>query len=241
MSAIEELEDFLEIYNDPDFLPKHDTPVLYVHGIHSRASAFRRQARLLKDHGYWVWAYDYGQMRLPGLYGIGPFQDLIGELSDNIDTVLERTGADKVDLIAHSQGGNVAVHYVSQNRFEKHQKVRRVVTMGTPFYGTDFSGWVPRVPWWVINLLGGPGAKEQLQGINIPVTDPRVVYTSLYSRADTWATPHISSYLAAVDGADVVTRDIPGSPKHPLMPRDLEIAELTMWGLEREVQRPPAR
>ncbi|EFK55336.1 alpha/beta fold hydrolase [Corynebacterium genitalium ATCC 33030] len=226
-----------EIFNDPDFLPRHDTPVLYVHGIHSRASAFRRQGKFLRDNGYWVWSFDYGKMRLPGLYGVGPFLDLVAELSDNIDTVLEATGAKQVDLIAHSQGGNVAAHYVSNNRHEEHIKVRRVVTMGTPFYGTDFSGWVPRVPWWIINLLGGPGAKEQLQGVNAPVTDQRVVYTSLYSRADTWATPHSSSFLTSDNGADVAVKAIPSGPKHPLMPRDMEIAELTKWGLEREAQQ----
>lgn len=231
------------IFNNPDFTPEHPTPVLFVHGFQGRTSAFKRQARYLAAHGYWVWGFDYGRMRVPGLYGTGDLDELVTELASNVDKVLTATGAAKVDIVAHSQGGTVTKLFIAAGG---HEKVRRVVTMGSPFHGTDLDGRAKLISpvmnkqQAVVNRLLGESATQHLVGSEwllarvVPDTHPDVVYTSLYSRRDHIVTPNSTSMLESVDGADVVNMEIPGAPLHPLMPRDLEIARLTRWGLERK-------
>ena len=236
-------------FNDPSFTPTHPTPVLYVHGINSRVNAFRQNAELLRDRGFWVWGYDYGDQIAPGFRGIGDLDEIVGDVAENVDKVLAATGADQVDIVAHSQGGLMTKLYIAAGGAEK---VRRVVAMGGNFHGTDFHG---RVRWMSpllarVPLLGQlfltRGAAQQLIGspwsterAGIPDTDPRVVYTSLYSPADTVVTPNSASHLESVGGADVVNVDVAKlddgyAPLHPLMPRDPLMAELTVWGLTRE-------
>lgn len=232
------------IFNIPTFTPEHDTPVLYVHGIHSRASGFRRNARYLRDHGYWVWGYNYGKMFLPGLCGTGQLEDSLDELRADVDRVLAVTGAEQVDIVAHSQGGLLTKLFIATGGADK---VRRVVAMGANFHGTDMEGAAPRMlrrferhP-RLIKLLLSPSVPQQLAGSPwmrehadpLPDTDPSVVYTALYSTRDTLVTPNSASTLESVDGADVVNKEIPGAPIHQLMMRDAEIMELTLWGLER--------
>ncbi|WP_297850501.1 alpha/beta fold hydrolase [uncultured Corynebacterium sp.] len=234
------------LFNDPDFTPTHPTPVLYVHGIHSRTSGFRRNARFLRDHGYWVWGFDYGNMFLPGLYGTGPLEDSLEELRANVDRVLEETGAEQVDIVAHSQGGLLTRLYIEHGGSAK---VRRVVAMGANFHGTDMLGRAPRIlkrfdqfP-TLTRVLLTASVQQQLAGSTwmrenadpLPDTDPSVVYTNLYSTRDTLVTPIATSMLKSVDGADVVNIPVPGEPIHQLMMRDKEICELTLWGLERPV------
>ena len=229
--------------------PKHGVPVLYVHGIHSRASGFRRNARFLRDHGYWVWGFNYGKMFLPGLYGTGRLEDSLRELEDNVDKVLAATGADQVDIVAHSQGGLLTKLFIARGGAPK---VRRVVAMGANFHGTDLEGKAPHVLKRVerfptfTRLLLSPSVPQQLAGSEwmrknadpLPDTDPSVVYTALYSTRDTLVTPNSASTLNAVDGADVVNKEVPGAPIHQLMMRDGEISALTLWGLERPATTP---
>ena len=236
-------------FNDPTFAPSHPTPVMYIHGINSRAAAFRQNAEHLREQGFWVWGYDYGDMLAPGFYGVGNLDSIIGDVADNVDRVLRKTGAEQVDIVAHSQGGLMTKLYIAAGGAAK---VRRVVAMGGNFHGTDFRGradWLgevaARLPF--LTSIVAPGAAQQLAGspwtrerLTFPDTDPKVVYTSLYSPADTVVTPNAASMLTPVDGADVANIDSAEwydgyAPLHPLMPRDPLYAELTVWGLTRAV------
>lgn len=243
-------------FNDPDFVPTHPTPVVYLHGITASVRSFRQNAELLRSRGYWVWGHDYGDMFAPGLRGVGEVDLLVDDVAEIVDRVLRATGAAKVDLVVHSQGGLMAKLYIASGGAER---VRRVVAMGANFHGTDLAGYArwfepviakyPRFASFV-----APGGVQQLVSsewnaahVDVPDTDPRVVYTSLYSPADRIVTPNSASRLIAVDGADVANIDVAEwydgyAPRHPMMPRDPLLAELTAWGLERAPgeTRPPA-
>ena len=143
-----------------------------------------------------------------------------------------------------SQGGLLTKLFIARGGAPK---VRRVVAMGANFHGTDLKGKAPRVLErlerfsTLTRLLLSPSVTQQLAGSEwmrenadpLPDTDPSVVYTALYSTRDTLVTPYYASTLNAVDGADVVNKEVPGAPIHQLMMRDGEIRELTLWGLER--------
>ena len=59
------------------------------------------------------------------------------ELNTLVDQVLVSTGAQKVQLVAHSMGGLVARSYLSMS--SSSGKVERMVTLGTPYLGTPKS------------------------------------------------------------------------------------------------------
>lgn len=231
-------------FNDPAFEPAHPVPVVYLHGINSRVAAFRQNAELLRDHGFWVWGYDYGDQVVPGFRGVGDLDQIVGDVAEIVEHVRLATGAPRIDIVAHSQGGLMAKLYIASGGAEH---VRRVVALGANFHGTDVHGRAK----WMQRLMGRgfatKGAAQQLVGspwarerAGIPDTDPRVVYTSLYSPADTVVTPNTSSELTSTNGADVANINVADwydgyAPLHELMPRDPLMAKLTMWGLTREV------
>lgn len=61
----------------------------------------------------------------------------IGHALDSyIDSVCQKTGSDKVNIIAHSMGGLVTSSYLSQT---KTVKASTVITLGSPFLGSDMA------------------------------------------------------------------------------------------------------
>lgn len=236
-------------FNDRNFQPRYPTPVMYVHGINSRTAAFESNAQRLKEQGFWVWGYDYGDMIAPGFFGAGDLNSIVGDVEEHVDRVLRKTGAEQVDIVAHSQGALMTKLFISRGGAAK---VRRVVAMGGNFHGTDFRGLAGRMGEIASNhphftALFAPGAAQQLAGSawlrkfsSGPDTVPGIVYTSIYSPADTVVTPTSTSMLEAVPGADVANIDSGQwydgyAPYHALMPRDPLYADLTVWGLLREV------
>lgn len=236
-------------FNDPDFAPTHESPVLFIHGVTSRSRAFRPNAERLRDEGFWVWGYDYGDMFAPGFYGMGNLDSIIEDVHANVDHVLEQTGAEQLDFVAHSQGGLMTKLFIANGGAPK---VRRVVAMGANFHGTDvrgraarFAPLISRYP-RAASTLASPGVIQQLADspwvrthLNVPDTYPDIVYTSLYSPADVLVTPNETSMLASVGGADVVNINVAEAyggyaPRHALMERDPLFIELTLWGLTRE-------
>lgn len=236
-------------FNDPDFAPTHESPVLYIHGVTSRSRAFRPNAERLRDEGFWVWGYDYGDMFAPGFYGMGNLDSIIEDVHANVDHVLEQTGAEQLDIVAHSQGGLMTKLFIANGGAPR---VRRVVAMGANFHGTDvrgratrFAPLISRYP-RAASTLASPGVIQQLADspwvrthLNVPDTYPDIVYTSLYSPADVLVTPNETSMLASVSGADVVNINVAEAyggyaARHALMERDPLFIELTLWGLTRE-------
>lgn len=60
-------------------------------------------------------------------------------LSQVVDELRRATGATKVDLVGHSMGGIISAFYV--NRMGGAEFVGRIVTMGTPWRGTQMHVW----------------------------------------------------------------------------------------------------
>ncbi|MGH9337930.1 MAG: esterase/lipase family protein, partial [Vicinamibacteria bacterium] len=62
-------------------------------------------------------------------------------LKKNVLSVLAKTGAKKVNLIAHSMGGLDARHmlFSDKNDGKVHEKIASLTTIGTPHLGTSFA------------------------------------------------------------------------------------------------------
>lgn len=103
-------------------------PVVIVNGTFAPAFFYEPLAGRLRADGDQAFIF-----QLPDL-GAGDIANSARELDAFVDGVLNQTGAAKVDLVGHSQGGLVARQYV---RFEGGEStVDSLVSLGSPHYGT---------------------------------------------------------------------------------------------------------
>ncbi|WP_288725544.1 triacylglycerol lipase [uncultured Corynebacterium sp.] len=247
------------VINDPSCVPsaEHPYPVVILHGTSANMWEFDKFAHRLSEEGYCAYGTNYGkelltaQAIVPSLYGTADLESSSEEVAAFIDSVLARTGAEKVDIVAHSQGALHAKNYIS--RYGNADKVDRVVTMGASLHGTTLNGFgeilatltraLPRLS----AFFASTAAIQQLIGSatmnaanSYPDTAPGITYTSMYSPSDTTVTPNSASQFAAVPGANVVNinAETVCSPTvaitHQEMPSNPRMMALAMWGLTRD-------
>src|SRR3954469_4188858 len=98
--------------NDPGCRPAraHPYPVILVHGTFGDMTvSWNSISPALESRGFCVWALDYGRR------GTGPIDRSADQLGAFIDKVRAITGAAKVSLVGHSQGGMLS-RYVTVRR-----------------------------------------------------------------------------------------------------------------------------
>jgi triacylglycerol esterase/lipase EstA (alpha/beta hydrolase family) len=89
----------------------HPLPVVLVHGtLENQFDNFARLAPQLVSAGYCVWSLNYGGTG--AFRGTGHVADSAGRLARFVDSVLRVTGASKVDIVGHSQGGMMPRYYL---------------------------------------------------------------------------------------------------------------------------------
>lgn len=242
--------------NDPSCVPSGQIvePVVLLHGTYNNAGVWKSLIPMLKDQGACVWAFDYGaddvslQNASPSTKAISDLDDAAEEIARHVDYVRAVTGAEKVDLVGHSQGGTHIKTYTQMYGGAEH--VARAVALGGNFHGTTLNGqgeglskiiaFAPHLAAFLASTAGIQQVvgSEFMQRLNaLPDTAPGVLYTSIYSPADTTVTPNSSSQLAAVDGADVVNLDLGEvcgvSPRHDKLPTNRTVLSQVMFGLKR--------
>ena len=134
------------VTRDPAPAPAAD-PILLLHGVLCNGGVWRSLKRRLRKAGLGPsYAPSYG----PPLASIELFAD---QIAAKIDAILAATGAKQVSIVAHSMGGLVARAYVRKYGGDK---VKRVITIGTPhqgsvhawlFPGTSLEQLRPGNPW----------------------------------------------------------------------------------------------
>lgn len=227
---------------------------MLLHGTSNNASVWGNLVHLLQDQGACVWAFDYGaddvtlQNMIPSVKAIADLDDSAAETADQVDYVREVTGAEKVNLVGHSQGGMHIKTYTQM--YDGADNVSHAVAQGGNFHGTTLSGqsevlakfiaFAPRLAAFLASTAGTQQVvgSEFMQRLNaLPDTAPGVLYTSIYSPADMTVTPNSSSQLAAVDGADVVNLalgEVCGvAPRHDKLPTDWAALSQVIFGLKR--------
>ena len=242
--------------NDPSCVPSGQIvePVVLLHGTYNNAGVWKSLIPMLKDQGACVWAFDYGaddvslQNASPSTKAISDLDDAAEEIARHVDYVRAVTGAEKVDLVGHSQGGTHIKTYTQMYGGAEH--VARAVALGGNFHGTTLGGqgeglakfiaFAPRLAAFLASTAGIQQVvgSEFMQRLNaLPDTAPGVLYTSIYSPADTTVTPNSSSQLVAVDGADVVNLDLGEvcgvAPRHDKLLTDRTALSQVIFGLTR--------
>lgn len=176
----------------------HPVPVILVHGTFGDMTvSWNLASPALKAAGYCVFALDLVRR------GMAPIDQSADKLAAFIDEVLQRTGAAKVSLVGHSQGGMLG-RYVAKFR-DKLAVIDDIVGLAPSSHGTTN----PLAPG--AGLLC-PACAEQAAGsafmtrLNAPPeAPPPPSYTVVSTRYDQVVTPYQSQ---ALDGAtNVVLQD----------------------------------
>ena len=134
----------------------HPRPVILVHGTFADMSdSWQALSPLLYDNGYCVFALNYGSYGGSGnlgIYGTGDIAQSAQQLASFVTQVLNATGAGKVDLVGHSQGGMMPRYYL---RFlGGATKVHTLVGLAPSNHGTTLDGLFT-----LANFLGALGAR----------------------------------------------------------------------------------
>jgi pimeloyl-ACP methyl ester carboxylesterase len=108
----------------------HDVPVVLVPGFAMNRSCMSLIALALRRRG-WRATRTVNN----GVRGTVPLY--ARRLADRVDDVLRETGAQRVDLVVHSMGGLIAGWYLQE--LGGADRVRRLVTLGTPWGGTKMA------------------------------------------------------------------------------------------------------
>jgi triacylglycerol esterase/lipase EstA (alpha/beta hydrolase family) len=188
----------------------HPRPVVLSNG--TGANAYDDWAGLsgvLKRDGYCVFAPNLGGPEGGLFQALGDIPTTAGQFGQYIDKVLAATGASKVDIVGHSQGGMMPRYYLKN--LGGASKVGTLVGLAPSNHGTDLDGLVTAVR----SLPGGgdfadgvidvvcPACVQQEVGSSFLTTlnsggdtMPGVNYTVVATRTDEVVTPYTSAYLS---------------------------------------------
>ncbi|MFR0356439.1 esterase/lipase family protein [Streptomyces sediminimaris] len=208
-------------WNDYSCKPSaaHPRPVVLVHGtLGNSVDNWLALAPYLEDRGYCVFSMDYGQLSgVPVFYGLGPIDKSAGQLSAYVDKVLTATGAAKVDIVGHSQGGMMPRYYLKF--LGGAAKVNALVGIAPDNHGTDLDGLTKLLPYFpgAADLLSKntPGLADQVVGSAFLTklnaggdTVPGVHYTVIATKHDEVATPYSSQFLSGSDVHNVLIQNL---------------------------------
>ncbi|MFC9894597.1 esterase/lipase family protein [Nocardia sp. NPDC127579] len=122
--------------------PHHPYPVVLLHGTMDDSSAWNILSSKLIADGYCVYTPTYGQYPTPIPVGAGvaPIAESAVDVAAYIARVLAVTGAARVDIVGHSQGGTIAEYYAKN--LGQAGKVRLQILLAVASHGTDLVGAV---------------------------------------------------------------------------------------------------
>jgi len=174
--------------NDWDCRPTvaRPTPVILVHGTFGdRKHLLERLSQAIKDEGFCVFSLDYGSR------GTGDIADSARELKRYTQRVLEATGAERVSMVGHSQGGMMPRYYLKF--LGGTAVVDDLVGMAPSNHGTTIAqGDNAECRACEQQAAGSPFLQRLNAGDETPGD---VSYTQITTTYDEVVVPHTSGYL----------------------------------------------
>jgi triacylglycerol esterase/lipase EstA (alpha/beta hydrolase family) len=209
---------------------EHPLPIILINGtIATQGENWGVGAAVLANAGYKVYTFNYGNTSQDPNYPIQATDDIRQsglQLAAEVDKVLKETGAPKVILIGHSQGGGILpVYYI--NNLNGAGKVSQLIGIAPSNHGTDASGLIglQQLPIFgplviaFANALGqaleqqavGDAFQQEVYGKGD--TRPGVLYTTIASTNDEIVTPYTQQALSGPNVTNIVIQDLyPGLP-----------------------------
>jgi len=172
-------------------------PVLLLHGFLATRGSVHLLERRLTERNHVVMTYQLGLLQVRDI------RDSAGFIASKVDSLVTQTGVEKIDVVAHSMGGLVALAYI-KNHPGAAQKVRRLVLLGTPARGT----WSALLGLMTVPLGRGgrqllPGSRflRDLERLPLPL-GPEV--TTVAGGRD-WLAPSHTTHLPGAHHLDLPT------------------------------------
>jgi len=195
-------------------------PVVLLHGYLQHSANFLWLARRLRRDG-WVHLYAVGHVPLGG-----DIERSGVRLAGVIDRIRRETGADDVDIVAHSMGGLVARACMCAGA----AGIRRIITLGTPHQGTEVFRRLGVDP-MLRQMRPGSPCLHRLAGAN--AMPARTELISIYSRDDALVVPPSNAYCPGAFNIEV------RGPGHMSLLFSRRVYELVRENLAAEAE--PAR
>lgn len=214
----------------------HPYPVVLVHAtLADEGSNWVTLAPLLANAGYCVYAFNYGATassfcdvsgcRVDGLDYI---ENSANQLKTFVSDVLWWTGASKVDLVGHSQGGMMPNYYIKF--LGGASSVDKLIGLSPSNHGTTLDGlttllnkfgWSQNLTTDLSNDINAPALQEQEQGSSFMQTlfgsgDPLaagVHYVVIQTQNDEVVTPYTNAFLSGSNVTNItVQNQCPSDP-----------------------------
>jgi triacylglycerol esterase/lipase EstA (alpha/beta hydrolase family) len=199
----------------------HPYPVVLVNGTFANQDDdWQAAAPLLANHGYCVFSFNYGGPSPTSfIQSTGDIAASAHQLATFVSQVLAATGAAKVDLLGHSQGGMMPRYYLKF--LGGAQYVSQLVALAPSNHGTTLDGLTVLVRALngigLVNGLLNPlctACVEQeagsafLANLNAGAdTVPGVKYTVVESVYDEVVTPYTSAFLTGPDVTNITVQN----------------------------------
>ena len=120
-------------FTGPIARTEHRTPVVLVPGFGMNRSCFFPMQAALRARGWsWVHAVNRGPRG-------GRIPTYARHLQEQVERLCAQSGQEQVDLVCHSMGGLIAAWYLQELGGDA--RIRRLVTMGTPWGGTRMAAF----------------------------------------------------------------------------------------------------
>lgn len=198
---------------------KHPRPVVLVNGTFAnQRNNWNALSPLLWNEGYCVFTFNYGGPPALGIaYGLGDIAVSAGQLSAFVDRVRSATGAAKVDLVGHSQGGLMPHVYLKDLGGD--QYVQNFVGLAPSTNGTTMFGLATIAAMLGLDDIAAivcASCSQQIAGSsflvglhNGGVTRSGVSYTVISTKFDEIVTPWQTGFLpSAPNVKNIALQDI---------------------------------
>ncbi|KAI1776439.1 alpha/beta-hydrolase [Hypoxylon cercidicola] len=203
-----------ELYGAPDndFNCKSErNPVVLLHGLSADREVDLNMLQWeLKRRGYCTFSLTYGAWDLvPWIGGLREMADSAKDIADFVREVKDKTGAEKVDIVGHSEGGVQAI-YVPMTQDGISDIVERLVALGPAIHGAEYLGvtdlWyiggeaTRSIAKLVQRLLGCPACDNMMTGGTVyhdfknaeKIVQPGNKATIIMSSSDILVKPDVS-------------------------------------------------
>lgn len=188
----------------------HPEPLVLLHGLGGNGPGnYSYLGPFLAAKGYCAFTFTYGQAdpAIP-VGGTVPIARSAAEIEAFVQRVRAATGATKVDIVGHSEGGFQSLYGPKVHGYA--DVVGKVVALAPPTHGTTFGGLVSVGDYLGLGplvdqvlqqygcqacdelIVGGSAVQQLTAG---PIAQPGVRYTVIASRFDTLVTPHETSFI----------------------------------------------
>jgi triacylglycerol lipase len=158
----------------------------------------------LENDGYRAFVF-----RLPGM-GLGDIGDTAAEFRPFVDRVLRQTGASKVDLIGHSQGGLIGRYYIKY--LDGASKVDSMIGLAAPHYGSQVANLA--FLYGVLDCLGFAFCQQSVTGSQFlrdlngdDDTFGNVAYTNFASVLDEIVVPYTNAFQRSPGATNVTIQN----------------------------------